>query len=283
MMMKRFIHSSLKLVGLKLVKDNEGRFDLELYKTTKDCQTTPRFINIGSGNFFHPCWFNVDKTNDFYRIDQRNNSFIEHDLASNIPLPFENNSIEIFYCSHVVEHLPQASINHLFQEFHRCLKPNGLLRVTCPDMELQYNAYMRNDTLFWPSPSPWGSNFITNEFKLVEHFATLLVHNQSKDQFSYQLTQEEVASLAEQTTMDLFFDKIIQKLPADSNSRFPEGHCNWFSENKLLDIFRNHHFNPARASRYGQSSDPRLRNTDLFDKTCPWLSLYVEGRKEVGS
>ena len=279
-MFKRLIHSSLKLAELKLVKDNERRFDLELYQSNEDCQMTPRFINVGSGNFFHPCWFNLDKENDFYRNDQGKNSFIEHDLASDKPLPFESDTIEIFYCSHVIEHLPTTSINHLFEEFQRCLKPGGLLRVTCPDMELQYSAYIRNDNLFWPSPSPWGTNLGSNELKLVEHFATLLVWNKSENPSINQLTCEEIAGLAKQTTMDHFFDQILEKLPANCNLLLPEGHCNWFSERKLLNIFRAHHFNSAKPSRYGQSTDPRLRNTDLFDKTCPWLSLYIEGNKE---
>ena len=112
-----------------------------------------------------------------------------------------------------------------------------------------FSAYIRNDNLFWPSPSPWGTNLGSNELKLVEHFATLLVWNKSENPSINQLTCEEIAGLAKQTTMDHFFDQILEKLPANCNLLLPEGHCNWFSERKLLNIFRAHHFNDAKPSQ----------------------------------
>jgi predicted SAM-dependent methyltransferase len=50
-------------------------------------------------------------------------------------LPFKDDSIDIIYCSHVIEHLPSETFNYLFDEFHRVLKYNGIVRVILPDIE----------------------------------------------------------------------------------------------------------------------------------------------------
>lgn len=278
-MLKQLIHRGLKRAGLKLVKNYQNQFDLELYGDCTKLLNQPRFINVGSGNFYHPCWFNLDKANEFYREDQSANPYIEHDLTSGNPLPFESNSVEIFYCSHVIEHLPNQAVKNLLSEFQRCLKPGGLFRISCPDMELQYKAYFKSDILFWPDPSPWGTSPSSLEIKLVEHFATLLVMPERVANPTKRLAEDEIKALIKTTTMEEFFNTVNSLLPKDSNQILPEGHCNWFSEDKLIDMAKDLKGLDCKASRYGQSADARLRNTDLFDKTCPELSLYVEGFK----
>lgn len=278
-MLKRLIHFSLERAGFKLVKDYKNYFNLHLYREIEDCQKYPRFVNIGSGDFYHPCWFNLDKRNDFYEKDQGKNAFIEHDLSSREALPFANDSIEIFYCSHVIEHLPTNAVLKLFREFYRCLKPNGYFRVTCPDIELLYHAYRRGDHSIWPNPSPWNTCQSNLELKFLEHFATLLVDPHANRLAIDKPSPTEIRSIAKEKNMDAFLDQLVKKLPKNSNELFPEGHCNWFSESRTISLLREAGLTNTKSSRYGQSEDPRLRNTDLFDKTCPELSLYVEGRK----
>lgn len=278
-MLKRFIHFGLERAGLKLVKSHKNRFDLSLYEHIEDCQKNPRFINIGSGNFYHPCWFNLDKPNNFYEKDQSKNAFINHDLNSSEALPFANDSIEVFYCSHVIEHLPINAVQKLFKEFYRCLKPKGYFRITCPDIELLYNAYKRGDLAIWPNPSPWNTCQSSLELRFVEHFATLLVDPHANALAIDKPSPMEIRSIAREKNMNAFLDQLIKKLPDNCNELFPEGHCNWFSEEKVIYLLHKAGLINAKSSRYGQSEDPRLRNTDLFDKTCPELSLYVEGRK----
>ena len=50
-------------------------------------------------------------------------------------LPFGENSVELVYLSHVIDHLEDKSINRVFSEIFRVLKPNGILRVVVPFSE----------------------------------------------------------------------------------------------------------------------------------------------------
>jgi SAM-dependent methyltransferase len=47
------------------------------------------------------------------------------------PLPFEDNSLDLVYCSEVVEHLEQPE--QLFLEIHRVLQPGAFLILTTPN------------------------------------------------------------------------------------------------------------------------------------------------------
>lgn len=62
----------------------------------------------------------------------------------NSPLPFEDNSIDAIFCSHILEHL--WGWNHTFtiKEFLRVLKSGGLIRIIVPDMDIAVNTYLAN-------------------------------------------------------------------------------------------------------------------------------------------
>jgi hypothetical protein len=85
--------------------------------------------------------------------------------------------------------------------------------------------------------------------------------------------------MAEEHEMDSFFNTLVGMLPPDINARMPEGHCNWFSPEKLNTMLKTAHFHEVFHSRYLQSIEPRLRDPRLFDGTCPEISLYIESMK----
>lgn len=269
--------------GITLARDYSRDWQFHLYPESER-PATPTYVNIGAGSFFHPLWHNVDMPNEFYKEHQSGNIHIVHDLCGNTPLPFGTDTLSIVYTSHVIEHLPQDSVCHLFSEVHRCLKPGGLFRVTCPDMSIQYRAYQMQDAWFWPQPSPWGTNSATLEDRFLEHFATILSANHAAKNAAFSgkgLSASEFRQLFESSsTMEDFFTRFTERIPSGSNTSFPEGHCNWFTEPKVVRLLEETGFQLVYASRFGQSADPRLRNTAIFDGTVPWLSLYVECRKE---
>ncbi|MDY0384737.1 class I SAM-dependent methyltransferase [Trichlorobacter sp.] len=220
--------------------------------------------------------------NEFYQKLQKGNVHVVYDLCSLQPLPFESGSVAIFYTSHTIEHLPNDKVRHLFAEIHRCLKVGGIFRVTCPDMEIQYRAYQNRDEHFWSQPSPWLTNLSALENRFIEHFATALTAHHCvkiKGTPFAPISPQELEALFSTHSMEDFFDTIISRIPPDSNSWFPEGHCNWFTPSKVLMMLKKSGFAAVYQSGYGQSADPRLRNTDLFDSTCPELSLYAEAVK----
>lgn len=61
------------------------------------------------------------------------------------PLPFEENSFEFVFSSHVFEHLPRVSLARLLDEIHRVLRPGGTMRVSVPDLTIMVNSYQEED------------------------------------------------------------------------------------------------------------------------------------------
>ena len=77
-----------------------------------------------------------------YRHDDFGGDVINHNV--NIGLPFEDSSVEVIFSSHFIEHLTFEEGLNFIKECHRVLKPNGILRIVCPDIMIWidkvYNA-----------------------------------------------------------------------------------------------------------------------------------------------
>lgn len=59
-------------------------------------------------------------------------------------LKFYNNSIEVFYSSHVFEHVVRSKSKATLKEWYRVLKPNGKLYICVPDIETLIKIYLNN-------------------------------------------------------------------------------------------------------------------------------------------
>lgn len=92
-----------------------------------------RMLNLGCGRHCHPEWINVDHTRSVPGV-------IVHDL--NLPLPFEDASINCIYCSHFLEHLPRARAPVFLGQCLKMLKPGGVIRLVVPDLEAQARLYL---------------------------------------------------------------------------------------------------------------------------------------------
>ena len=60
-------------------------------------------------------------------------------------LPFQENSIDAIFSSHVFEHLFMDEVNKLIVECFRVLKPGGVCRVVVPDLEKIISSYSAED------------------------------------------------------------------------------------------------------------------------------------------
>jgi SAM-dependent methyltransferase len=92
-----------------------------------------KLLNIGCGSVYHRDWINLD-------IYSSSPEVIAHDLRK--PLPFSDSSFDACYSSHVVEHFAQQDAKELIQECARVLKPNGIIRVVVPDLEIIAKNYL---------------------------------------------------------------------------------------------------------------------------------------------
>jgi predicted SAM-dependent methyltransferase len=91
-------------------------------------------LNLGCG------WRNFG--NDWVHIDGGN---YEHLDSNNIiDLPYENNSVDLIYSSHVIEYFDRTDIESILSKWYSKLKPNGILRLAVPDFEAIVNLYIQN-------------------------------------------------------------------------------------------------------------------------------------------
>lgn len=97
-------------------------------------QIDRRLLNLGCGQCSHPNWINLDFTSSSDQV-------IAHDLMQGIP--FEANSFDVVYHSHVLEHFPKSQAAFFLLECYRVLKPQGILRIAVSDLETLARSYLR--------------------------------------------------------------------------------------------------------------------------------------------
>lgn len=56
---------------------------------------------------------------------------------------FADNSAEVVYASHLLEHFPRDRIQEVLSEWFRVLKPGGVLRLSVPDFDRLLEVYKR--------------------------------------------------------------------------------------------------------------------------------------------
>jgi len=63
--------------------------------------------------------------------------------------PYRDGSLSAIYSSHVFEHLTLHGARNCLREARRCLRDDGLLRLSLPDLDLFISEYHAEDSLQW--------------------------------------------------------------------------------------------------------------------------------------
>jgi predicted SAM-dependent methyltransferase len=92
-----------------------------------------KYLNLGCGSRFHPCWDNLD-------FQSTATAVRAHDLRKGIPYP--DAAFDVVYHSHVLEHFPKQDAPRFLRECYRVLKPGGVIRVAVPDLESIARLYL---------------------------------------------------------------------------------------------------------------------------------------------
>jgi len=93
-----------------------------------------KLLNLGCGGRCHPAWTNVDYI-------ETSPGVLSQDLMN--PLEFSDNTFDVVYHSHVLEHMPKRYAPDFMAECWRILKHGGILRVVVPDLELAVGDYLQ--------------------------------------------------------------------------------------------------------------------------------------------
>lgn len=93
-------------------------------------------VHLGCGGLVIPGFINVDS---------RPLPHVHH-LAQVQSLPFfDDGSVDVVYVVHCLEHLPFDDTEMALREWHRVLKPEGLLYVAVPDLDRIFEVYDKSE------------------------------------------------------------------------------------------------------------------------------------------
>jgi len=89
-------------------------------------------LHLGCGYVNHP---------EFTNIDLLPARHIHYLRPINNLQPFKNESVDLIYASHCLEHFPYADVPEVIQEWNRVLKKKGILRISVPDLDKIIELY----------------------------------------------------------------------------------------------------------------------------------------------
>jgi len=150
-------------------------------------------LNLGCGTRFQSDWINLDSVAHAEGI-------IKHNLQKGIP--FEDDSFDVVYHSHVLEHFSQADGQKFIQDCYRVLRPQGILRVVVPDLEQIARTYLLALEKSLTGDPTWQANY---DWILLELF----------DQVSRDQTGGEMAHYLGRASHDLL-DFITKRIGTEA-------------------------------------------------------------------
>jgi len=92
------------------------------------------YLNLGCGKRYHKDWVNVDMVSYDPNVQ-------EHNLLTGIPYP--DNTFDVVYHSHILEHFSKKDGEFLIKECYRVLKKGGTIRIVVPDLEQIIRLYLK--------------------------------------------------------------------------------------------------------------------------------------------
>lgn len=266
----------------RIVRLFQKESDNHLYKNyPRESLQSKQFYNIGSGNFYHKYWTNIDYSLAPYR-QQQNAPFININLMEAPELPIKTDSAELFYTSHTIEHITDIAVSKLFSECYRALKPKGIFRIICPDADLLYKTIQLSRIEYWHWRysvfAKYTDNLdqITLEDFVVRELATercRFFNTQGINLLSPDIVRKKFYELDKIS----FFNFIVSK--CSFSEERANWHINWWNEEKLSSFLKKAGFDTIIRSGYEQSLAAPFHNTEKFDNRCPKISIYIEAIK----
>ncbi len=216
-------------------------------------------INVGCGGYEIRGFESVDfYTEHYYR--SREFKRIHYDMRNDW-LPYDDDSVDTIYCSHVIEHIETNFVEKFFIESKRVLKFGGVLRIACPDSEFLYYQYCNHPEYF--SWHPLYQSEESAELCFVDEVAG---PKSSRPQYGL------IRKLSEYSYEDLL-SNLREDLQFDTN--FPGRHINNWDFSRVSDYGTRAGFSLIEKSRHQGSFCPNLQGSDI-DLTHPEMSLYVD-------
>ena len=80
---------------------------------------------------------------DWIHIDGGNHDHLDYNDVRK--LDFANDSVDLIYCSHLLEYFDRSEITEVLKEYKRVLRKGGILRIAVPDFEQMAKLYVEKN------------------------------------------------------------------------------------------------------------------------------------------
>jgi predicted SAM-dependent methyltransferase len=260
----KLIFKYIKNIFLEKKKNYKRDVNPHIYEKYKN----KTLVNLGSGRFDYKYWKCVDAYSSHYYPDGFPDDYYNVNFnEDNFVLPFDNNSVDIFYNSHCIEHLPNKSIKTLFKQIYDKLKHGSLVRITCPNIDLAIEALKNFNKVFFDIGNRYPD---LNIFQLYFQEWQDPLHENFNN---FELLKKFLKSnLGESELDELFKVKNIDKV---------NGHINWMNEDKVIKFLIEAGFDQKNifVRHVSQSKSELFLDNTVFEKNYSNMSLYIEATK----
>ena len=166
------------------------------------------YVHLGCGEIDWPKFINVDA-----RVYKH-----VHYVHPVDKLPFfRNETADLIYISHCLEHIPFRQTMRVLKEWYRVLKPGGILRISVPDFELLLKIYFDNNndmnSIILPlmGGQDYEFNFHYNVFNF-ESLKALLLEAGFSEARRWEYGKDEFSSLPDWSRGDQYVNNKHYKL-----------------------------------------------------------------------
>lgn len=187
------------------------------------------------------------------------NNIMVYDLSKGIP--FEDNSVDVVYHSHLLEHIDRSKVQSFLNEVKRVLKPNGIHRIVVPDFYFLCSNYMKNFELS------------LNDEK----------YQKLEDDFIADILEQSVRKEAYGTSIQKPLIRIIENILLGDARKRGETHQWMYDKFNLSSILEEVGFKEIQVKSYNSSEIDNWEKykLDIDDDQNEYKfgSLYIESRK----
>ena len=234
--------------------------DIKLIRVKK--KRIGKNLNIGSGDYKIKGFINLDFNSEYY-YKKKKFDVLHYDMRTD-KIPFDTETIDNIYCSHVIEHIETHYVEKFLYECHRVLKKDCFLRIACPDSLFLYNQMLLN-----PKYYNWHHYYysIKDANKcFVDEVAT---HRSTKENFGLN-----------KNINDINYDDLMAEFRKDGvfDPKEPGRHINSWDFKRLSQYSEKIGYSQIILSKFWGSSSPEMQGKDM-DLTHPEMSIYVEFKK----
>lgn len=196
-------------------------------------------IKINFGCFkqmFAHGWINVDILDLSQYANDEGLKFKYLDITEQ-PLTWNDDTVNLIYHSHLVEHLPFEVCVMFLNECYRILKPKGLMRLTTPDLQVLLDKYNDKEMSEFTNAQPNGYNKFDSE------------------------------------SLKLSF-MLFGNFKSGYNQTFYRGHFMCYDEEGLIELLLKVGFSDIKRMKFSKSQS-RIMETETYD-TWEGYSLILE-------